>query len=134
MALLTAQEEAGGAEPPTPTRDLRSLPNTSGPGATTDSGLPGKVSRLHITQPHELPSHAYLGPGTCLPVSRRGCPVPGPLAEANPNRVREPTRKHPAAGHTGRRHVGRERGPGGRGEGRGLETAQAQIAQKEALP
>lgn len=91
------------------------------------------MSPYHTDRHLQLPG-TYLGPGPRLPANRRGCPVPGPLAEVSPNRVSKPKGKPTAAGHTGGGHVGRKKDPDGRREGRGLETTQAQTAQAEALP
>lgn len=128
--LLKAQGEAAeDSSAADPMSDLRPLPE--------GTGSPGRWAAF--TSPYHKDHHlqllgSYLGPGPRLPVKRRGCPVPGPLAEGTPNRATEPKGKHPAAGHTGGGHVGRKKDTGGRGKRRSLKTAQAQTTQAEALP
>lgn len=131
--LLKAQgepaENSSAADPAIPTRDLRPLPEATG----SLGRWAGFMSPYHKDRHLQLLG-SYLAPGPRLPANRRGCPVPGPLAEVSPNRVSEPKGKHPAAGHTGSGHVGRKKDPGRRGQGRSLETAQAHTTQEEALP
>lgn len=112
--LLKAQgevaEDSSAADPAIPTRDLRPLPEGSGsPGRWAGFTSPYKDRHLQLLG-------SYLGPGPRLPAKRRGCPVPGPLAEGTPNRVTEPKGKHSATRHTGGSHVGRKKDPGGRGK------------------